>query len=191
MENEEKKASGGNKKLPIIIVVVIVVIGAGAYLYLGRSKNSVPKGAVTVSTEGEETTVEESFTGTLKEAISLGVGMKCSYNVQGNEYEGYIKGEQYRGTMMTAEGKSGTVIVKDDCMWTWSEGDTEGLMICDTETEEGEEAEGFGGVWEESSGTAGEVSYNCVPTAVSDSQFTPPANVNFLDPTEMVEVLGN
>jgi len=193
MENEEKKASGGNKTLPIIIVLAVIVIGAGAYFIFGRSKSTVPTDSITVSTETTETTVSETFSGTLKEAISLGVGMKCTYNVEGNEYEGYVKGENYRGTMMTAEGKTGTVVVKDDCMWIWEEGDTEGLKICDTaiETEEEDEVAGEGGVWEQSSGGVGsETDYNCVPYAVSDAQFTPPANVNFLDPTEMVEGIG-
>ena len=192
MENEEKKASGGNKTLPIIIVIAVVVIGAGAYMLFGRSKSAVPTDSITVSTETTDTSVSETFSGTLKEAISLGVGMKCTYNVGGYEYEGYIKGENYRGKMMTAEGKTGTVIVKDDCMWTWEEGDTEGLKICYTETEtvEGEEVNGEGGVWDQPSAAGSGVDYNCVPAAVSDAQFTPPATVNFLDPTEMIEGMG-
>ena len=192
MENEEKKVSGGNKTLPIIIVLAVIVIGAGAYLFLGRSKSTVPTDSITVSTETTETSVAESFTGSLKEAISLGVGMKCTYNVGGYEYEGYVKGENYRGKMMTAEGKTGTVIVKDDCMWTWEEGETEGLMFCDTdtETEEGDEVNGEGGVWDQPSAAGSDVDYNCVPAAVSDAQFTPPSDVNFLDPTEMMEGFG-
>jgi hypothetical protein len=126
--------------------------------------------------------------GTLKEAVALGVGMKCTYEIEGNKYEGYIKGENYRGKIKTAEGKEGGVIMKGNCMWTWTEGESQGVKICYDETDvETEETD----VWEQPQGTVGpDMTYTCVPAAVTDAQFTPPADVNFLDLESMMEGFG-
>ena len=54
---------------------------------------------------------------------------KCTYQVDGNQYEGYIKGKNYRGKI-ESEGKIGEVIMQDNCMWTWNTGETQGMKMC-------------------------------------------------------------
>ena len=113
--------------------------------------------------------------------------MKCTYTVEGNEYESYIKGENYRGKIKTAEGKTGEVIIKDNCMWTWSEEEVQGIKTCfevsDPETPD---------VWEQPQGAVGtNMTYTCLPAAVTDAEFTPPSNIEFMDLDAMMEGLGN
>jgi hypothetical protein len=194
MENEEKKESKGNKSLPLIVIVIaVLVLGAGAYMFLGKDKGTVPTDTVTVQQEDGGTTVGESFVGTLKEAIALGVGMECTYMFEGNEYQGVIKGENYKGEMLSADGKLVSVIVKDNCMWTWEQGSAQGMTFCTEEVAmEGEdEVNGGSSIWDqpESASSPG-ANYNCSPATISDSQFTPPADVEFLDPTSMMGEFG-
>lgn len=177
--------------MPIIIVVAVVILGAGAYLVLGNRSVNAPSDDTSSSstTSSEEETVAEKFTGTLKEAVALGVGMKCTYNVEGNEYAGYVKGENYRGSMKNVEGQVGEVIVKDNCMWTWSEDQVQGVKMCFEETEAAE-TESVS-IWDrEEVGAAAEVAYSCMPYAVSDSQFTPPSDVQFMDMESIMEGYG-
>ena len=173
------------KLLPIVLVVALIVIGGGAYLFMNQGKTTVPSGSGTPASKSAKS---DTFMGTLKEAVALGVGMKCTYKVEGNEYEGYVKGENYKGTIKTAEGKEGGVIMKDNCMWTWTEGESQGVKFCYDETDvETEETD----VWEQPQGTVGpDITYSCVPFAVTDAQFTPPADVNFLDMESMMEGFG-
>jgi hypothetical protein len=176
------------KFLPIIIVAVVLVLGAGAFLFLNKGKSTSPTPGVTKDTTTNKDTGQEqqSFVGSLKDAVSLGVAMKCTYQIEGNEYEGYVKGESYRGSIKTAEGKVGAVIIKDGCMWTWSEDESQGIKTC-YEVEGPDETD----VWEQSQGVAAPgINYTCMPSAVTDSQFTPPSDVNFMDIDAMMEGFG-
>jgi len=104
--------------------------------------------------------------------------MKCTYEVEGVEYEGVVQGEKYRGVVVTSEGV-GNVIMKDDCMYTWSEGVSEGVKMCSVEEEQD--------MWADTgdSDTTGQANLpdtlKCFPTTVSAGEFNPPSNVNFMD----------
>lgn len=193
MENEEKKESKGNKSLPLIVIVIaVLVLGAGAYMFLGKDKSTAPVDTVVVQQE-DSGTKAESFVGTLKEAIALGVGMECTYMFEGNEYQGVIKGENYKGEMLSADGKLVSVIMKDNCMWTWEQGSAQGMTFCTEEVVmEGEdEVNGGASIWDQpESASSSDANYNCNPATISDSQFTPPTDVEFLDPTSMMEDFG-
>ena len=108
--------------------------------------------------------------------------MKCTYKVEGYEYEGYIKGEKWRGKVKTADGKTGEVIMKDNCMWSWEEGVDQGMKTCFEETE-GDDYWGGG----DSTTETPDIDYNCAPTAVTDSKFNPPSNVNFMDLDQLMQ----
>jgi hypothetical protein len=172
------------KSLPVILV--LVAVGVGAILFMNRGKGTTPSDSGTVPFDSSES---DTFVGTLKEAVARGVGMKCTYEVGGNEYEGYIKGKNYRGKIKTAEGKEARIIIKDNCMWTWAEDESQGVKTC-FEVTEGE-AEGSD-IWEQPQGAVSpDITYRCVPFAVTDAQFTPPADVNFMDLESMMEGFGN
>lgn len=117
---------------------------------------------------------DQPFSGTLKAAIAMGVPMKCSYTVDGAEYEGYVKGEQYMGKV-SANGKVGNVIIKDNCMWSWSDEEAQGIKTCF------EPAEGEDSIWDSSDTSDLSMNYTCRPAAIGDDKFSPPSNVNFMD----------
>ena len=164
------------KFLPVVLVVI--VIGVAAFFLMNKGSNVTDVNET--STESEE----ETFSGSLMDAVKLGVAMKCTYEVEGSEYVGYVKGNNYRGKM-TTEGRTTEVIVKDNCMWSWSSDNAEGMKTCIEETEvESEE----GTIWEQA-GASNDVNYRCVPAAVTDAEFTPPTDIQFLDLDSMMEGL--
>ena len=157
----------------------MLLIGGGAYLIFSQGSDDTP--SETASTAEEDT----SFSGTLKEAVARGVGMRCSYSIEGNEYEGYVKGQNYRGEVKDAEGRVGGVIIKDNCVWSWVEGESEGMKVCYEQDDETD-------IWEDTFEGAAESNlvYHCTPTVVSDTQFDPPADINFLDLNSLMEGTG-
>jgi hypothetical protein len=157
----------------LIIVGAVLVVGLlGVYMVFGRGGGAVPG---VPGTGGDQ-----PFSGTLKAAVAMGVPMKCTYTVEGAEYEGYIKGEQYMGKVKVGD-KMGSVIVKDNCMWSWEEGATQGVKLC-FEPEEGSEET----IWDSSDTAELNMSYTCRPAAVTDSQFEPPNDVQFMDLDSMM-----
>jgi hypothetical protein len=176
------------KTLPIIIIAAVVLL-LGFYLMANRGMKN--KSTSTTEQEQAQNVERKTFVGSLKEAVSFGIALKCTYEVEGNQYEGYIKGENYRGEMASAEGQIAHVIVKDNCMWTWEEGATEGVKTCydDVEAMETDETmmeeEESSSVWDQSQGSG--ISYTCTQSAVNDSMFEPPTEVTFMDLNTMME----
>lgn len=162
------------------IPAILILVALGAYLLFGKGQSPANQQA-DLQSNGQE----ESFTGSLVDAVRRGVGMKCTYSVDGAEYEGFVKGKNYRGTM-NYQGKVSEVIMKDDCMWVWSDQDPQGMKIC----YESEEADAS--LWGEPtdtevSGTAPNVQYKCVPAVISESEFNPPSDIQFLDFEQMMQ----
>lgn len=161
-------------KYVLIVVAVLVVAGLAGYFVLGKGGKS----------EIMEKVSDEPFSGTLQAAVAMGVPMRCEYTIEGNQYEGYIKGQKYMGKF-AAEGKTMSVIVKDNCMWSWEEGVSSGVKTC-YELDEADSS-----IWdsEDSQGLATGLNYNytCRPAAIGDDRFDPPGNVEFMDLGEMMQ----
>jgi hypothetical protein len=164
----------------IIIVLVIVAAGAGWFFLKGGS-----------GLGGQKFSEKSPFTGSLKAAVALGVPMKCTYEENGTEYSGIIKGKQYKGTVVMQDGTEGTVIMKDNCIYTWSDVDNQGIKMCNEE-------EGYD-MWEEpeedydvegQSGEEASVDYVCYPTVATDAEFNLPSGVNFMDLDAMMNNQG-
>lgn len=183
------------KNLPIIIVIGVAVLGAlavgGWYFFLrgGQIPGMPSEGGQGILTPQEG---QESFTGKLKDALTLGQSMKCTWNQDADNFgTAYIKDEKVR-TDVTTDGKSAHSIMADNCTWVWEEGTTEGFKMCyePTEMEEMEEVPevvvGEEEIPEEYSYQAPDIDYTCQPAVVSDSMFNPPTGVNFISPQEMM-----
>jgi len=169
------------KVLPIVLVLVAIL--GGVYLLKGSGGTGGTGGTGGVGKS-------DLFTGSFEAAVKLGVPMKCTYKVEGNEYEGYVKGKNYRGMIKGADGSIGEVIMKDDCIWTWSQDEAQGIKTCldSTDMEEGEEDVD---IWSQPQGsTAMDMEYNCLPAAITDAKFTPPSDIEFLDLEAMMQGFG-
>ncbi|MBU0572795.1 hypothetical protein KKH23_02330 [Patescibacteria group bacterium] len=159
----------------LIIIVLVIAAAGGAWFFL-KGGNGTSVGDLT-----EKVSESSPFSGSLKAAVALGVPMKCSYEVNGVEYSGIIKGKQYKGKVTMQDGKEGNVIMKDNCMYTWSDVDNQGIKTCFDEEEYD--------MWEQPEGSA-PIGYTCLPAVVTDAEFNVPSGVNFMDLDAMMENSG-
>lgn len=171
--------------LPIIVVALVIVIGLvfGSRFLPKRGGQVTPPSGV----EQEAPAVEEkSFTGRLKDALSLGQSMKCTWKKdEGNFGTAYIKGSKIY-TEVTYTGKKAYSIVADNCTYSWEEGKTDGFKLCFEPEERPGEEPGEEPSTEEFAWETADINYSCVKTVVSDSMFNPPANIQFISPLEMM-----
>lgn len=163
------------KNLVIIIVVVLVVLAIGWLVLVKGKGGAAPIGEIKKEA-GEE---GEVFTGKIKQMIERGIAMKCTYTQGDFSGTGFVKGRNYYGEVR-GPGQKGYVIIKDDCLWSWGEGQSQGIKMCPE-----------GDIWEAQEGQETqvpiEVEYRCVPAVFSDAQFNPPAGVNFMEMEEMMK----
>lgn len=117
----------------------------------------------------------DPFDGTMEAAMKLGVPMKCTVETDEVKSTTYVKGENFYSEMMV-DGKESRVIVKDNCMWSWTtENETQGIKMCfEDDIMESDE-------YEEYSGSTPDVDYHCLPAVITDSKFTPPSDIEFTD----------
>ena len=157
------------KKLKAGLVVIGAVLLAGCTI---PGTNTEIGGGVLPGSN------DDAFNGAFKAAIALGTPMKCSYEVDGVEAEGWIKGKQYIGKTQM-KGGTVNVLMKGDCMWSWGEGEKTGTTMCFKSTD-------GSSMWDDAGeGTPGDVS--CRPAAITNAKFTPPSNVKFLDMDAMLD----
>lgn len=148
---------------------------------------ATPRGGQAASTESEAGE-EEKHSGTLEKMMSLGLPLKCSWKRDDNYYgTAYVKGEQSYSEI-SMEGKTAKVIVKDDCMWNWQEGDSQGFKMCfeDTEIEEDSTAQDQESTSMGQMQPPADINYNCQPAVLADSKFDPPSGVKFMTMEEMM-----
>jgi hypothetical protein len=160
-----------NLKKALPIIVAVVAVAAGWFFLKGNKTGGLPGVGKTYTMKS------------LKAIIDLGVPVKCSYKVGEIEYEGYVKGQQWRGKMQQADGRQGEVIIKDNCMWSWTD-DKKGITMC-FEPEEGEDS-----VWDNPEYMTTDIEYTCRPAAITDAQFNPPADVNFMNLDDLMNPEG-
>lgn len=149
----------------IIIVLVIVVAGIAWFLL----KGGIGTGVGSLTQKVSEST---PFSGSLKAAVALGVPMRCTYEENGVEFTGILKGRQYKGSVTMQDGTEGTIIMKDNCMYTWSDVDNQGIKVCYEEDELD--------IWEQPEDSA-PIDYVCYPTVATDAEFALPSGVTFMD----------
>ena len=170
-------------KIMLLGLGVLVVVGIGGYLIINNAQTQKENTDQSQSDlSSEQTGAVKNFVGSIQEAMSMGVGMKCTYEVEGSQYEGYVKGNSYRGMVASAQGIS-QVIVKDNCVWSWSEDESQGVKMC-SDPEDGSDSS----VWDNpESGLDTSLNYECSAVAVSDSQFSPPSDIEFIDFEAMMQ----
>lgn len=159
------------KNTLIILIVILLAIAAVIWFTMFRGKS--PLGGASK---------DSPFTGGLAAAAALGVPMKCEYSAEGATYTGIIKGKSYKGEAKMPDGTVGNVLVLDNCMYSWSNEEKEGIKSCFEEEENT--------FWQDTDSTdtttqtseaSFDYEYKCFPTVVSGSEFDVPKDVNFMD----------
>lgn len=176
------------KNLPLIIVGVVVIVGlvVGGWWFLGKGKQvSIPTTPSGVSEQAptEQAPAEEGFVGKLKDALTLGQSMKCTWKKDESNFATvYIKDSKIR-TEVTQAGKEMASIMVENCTYTWQEGETQGFKVC-FEPEEVEEGEAM--TPEEMTAEMPDYEYNCEPAIITESMFNLPAGINFLSTEQLM-----
>lgn len=175
-----KGVSKIKKYLPILTIIIVALIFVG--VILKQRGITVSKNPVQQTVEKAVERAEEVFTGSLKEAAERGVPLKCTYKQEENEFEGVLKGKSWHGKMKSKDGQMAEVIIKDNCMWSWNPTDktNQGAKICfeDKNATAGGENQD---IWEKSDVDNPDIKYTCLPANVSDSEFEPPKEIQFID----------
>ncbi len=181
-----------NKKL--VPALVILAVLAGGYYFL-QSRAGSP---------GLQT--ESQIIGEAKEfakAIESGKPARCTLT-KGEDYMEYlIKGKKMRANIKTmVEGKSTmSYMINDErYLYIWAEGQAQGSKMAIPTPEEIDEAEDKLEDYRAETGVPtfeSESDYqdlqeegytiNCTSGSVDDSEFAPPADVTFLDPTAILQ----
>lgn len=167
------------KYLPILTIIVVTIIFAGIIL---SKKGVTPPNPVSQTVEKVAEKTEETLKGSIKEMAEKGIPLKCTYKQGENEFEGLLKGKSWHGKMITKDGQVAEVILKDNCMWSWNPTDKikQGAKIC-FEEKESTTGEKTADVWDQSQVDNPDIQYTCLPAVVSDSDFEPPKDIQFID----------
>ena len=125
----------------------------------------------------------------------MGIGL---LEKQGDSYQNapdaerfLVKGKKSYGEI-AQEGRMVKGIGKDNCMWTWEEGNPQGTKMCMEVSEEEmtEMAEESKQMMEEQGYQPPDIDYQCRPAVFGDEKFNPPGEVNFMDVGQMMERFG-
>lgn len=165
------KKSAKNQKLIIIIVLVLILVGAGAYFLMGNK--TVKEGS-----QGEGGNALTS----IKDALSRSVSLECEYtDAEGKASKAYIKNGAVRADVSSSNPEeAGSVILKDKKMYMWT--GKEGFVVTmPDETPEGGESDSKVDEQQDLMKDLEEYKDSCKVAVVSDSLFTPPADVKFSD----------
>lgn len=161
----------------------------GVLLLLAGCKQNAGTGAgMTVGDAGGGNSGGGGITGTLAEMMARGVGMNCTYEIDGAQFQSKIKGNNYSGKI-AKDGKVMNSIMANGYMYMWEEGKTAGIKMEFDPTSMTENPDSNGATETETMPAQygnPNVKYNCSPGVVTDSAFAPPAGINFVDPFEMM-----
>ena len=134
---------------------------------------------------------QEKFS--LKDAISLGKSVRCTYKVEDAETTSWVKGEKVRveGVGVGSAG-SGGMINDGEYVYIWGNENKEGMKYKLSAMEQLEGTEGMDvDQWKDTKKWAAEMEDNfqvdCQAVIISDDKFNPPADVEFKDMTEFME----
>lgn len=167
----------------LLLLVALVLLGGGYYVYSQKKTADILKEELMteedVMEKTEDTEEKDTFSGNIKSLIARNIPLKCEYTSNEYSYEGWIKGTNMRTEYETPEGE-GTVIIKDNCMYTWINGENQGFTFCSEDTKET--------IWDSSEIDANMPdSFDCRPALVDDSAFELPSDVEFLSLGDMMK----
>lgn len=175
-------AKGNNSKLiiGIVVVVLLALLGFGAFKFLGSKSSTM--------TTGSQTSGGNVFT-SIKDALSKSISLQCEYDQNGVKTTAYIKAGAIRSdtTGKTPE-ESGSAIIKDKKMYFWNSQGGFMMEFKDDGTTPSTAPSNAGEKPQDIMNSLEQYKDSCKPAVVSDSLFTPPANVKFQDFSQLMKV---
>ncbi len=181
----------------LIALAAVTIVGAGGYWFLSETQDPETETPITQEREEEqeaetEAAVESTYAGKLKEFMKLGDSLKCTFSLS-EEGSGttWIKGEETY-TEAVFQANSFNTLTKDECVWTWSDENNQGIKICYDNSEEvfsEEERDSPEGVGEFNPMDAEipeDFEFDCEEATIPDSRFEPPADVNFISMDDLM-----
>lgn len=180
-------------KIALAVAGIVVLAGCGSKPADNQSQSATPSAPTTSDNSSASTGGAIS---SIKDAIASGQEMKCTYttkNPDGNSLQSttYVSGTKYRSEMMIAD-KTQYVIFDGDAMYSWMEGQTQGMkmtMACAQDMAknlpQGQEnaPQTPDPTGEKTFDSATDVS--CTPTSGTD--FSVPTSVTFMDQCENIK----
>lgn len=167
------------------VVVILLLLGVGGYYVMNsKSMNKPPASEQKVTTSP---TQGSGLFGSIKDALSKSVSLKCEYPDPRTKatVTTYIKNGAVRVMGMSIQNnKSSNAIMKDNKMWIWTEGETQGMMLDLTIPATGKKVTGEPTREDQRERVLAEMEkYKnyCKTEVVADSLFTPPSDVKFTD----------
>ncbi len=125
----------------------------------------------------------------LASAMTSGVGYKCTYTYDGVASESWVKGQKFFSTS-TVDGVASNMVSDGTWMYTWAEGETEGVKfnIADMKGAGSAQNSGYADLNQVANSA---VNVDCRPDVSADSRFRPPSSVQFQDMGELMKQLQN
>lgn len=196
MENAESGASPskGGPKTGVILIIVLLLILVGGAAYLLLSKNTTSQVANTTSSAKKASPTSSNTFSSIQDALAKSMSLQCDYSDdKGTKTTSYMKSGAIRSDIVMASGSKGSssVIMKNNTLYMWSgkEGtkmtfDISEMMAKVTPgTQKTTSAQKPGDVIE----NLEKYKQSCKPATVSDALFTPPADVKFVDLSQMMK----
>ena len=179
-----------NKKV-LSVVVVLLLLGVGYFLVnkSGSNGGSLMSGA-------QSQTGKLAFT-SIQDALSRSLSLECTFtDDKGKQTKTFMKAGAVRTDFTgSTPSESGSMILKDKKMYSWSDSTKEGFMM-----EVPEVTPGKTNIPGSPTGDANRSQQatdvltmiekykdSCKPGTVADSLFTPPSDVKFQDYSQMMK----
>lgn len=180
-----------------IVAALLVLIIVGAYMATGGfGSNEDEQNSATESSsetqqkesEASETSSEETSVNLIESALAGGDAVKCVFVQDNNSGTAYISSEnKYRVDYQSPEG-NGSLIFKDDVMYTWMDGESEGIQITNPKDSAGELSEQYDSYSpEEIEENYNEENIDCEKFSFDDSLVELPSNVEFVSYDELLQ----
>ncbi len=183
-----------NSKMLIVGAIALILI-AGAGFFVLNSKQTTSNNPPTPSQPTPVPTNINNFS-SIKDALTKSVSLECSFvDEQGKQTKSYIKNGAVRVdfTGKTSE-QSGSTIMKDKKMYFWNTSQKTGFMMELTDAQMKGEAiptttksTGTPPQGQNTVETLEKYKDSCKPAVVSDSLFTPPADIKFTDYSQILK----
>lgn len=173
------------KYLPAIILG-IVLLAIGGYIFL-NTNNSL------VTNPGNTQVTKKDLFASIKDAMSKSLSLKCEYQGTEGKTITYIKGDKIRIILEEVKNntKSGNAIFKESKMWSWNEGEKEGIVMKIGEDNSNNQGSSNQANKDEIIAELEKFKDKCSTVVISDDMFIPPDTVVFTDLSKLQEEMMN